>query len=186
MQAVNETYEADISYSPDSAGDEVIQLINVIFGNSSIQQNIRVVGFDPGREIRKRFAGPRFGIEGVRARSGRSRVGLISPVIKPQGSSVAAARRHRPVARLAVPTSSRMTMGSPTSAMAPFGERVKAVSAAVAEANAKSGGSASISSMSPATAARRWMRRSGQGSRCRRGLADAGADGLWRGSGAVA
>tara|TARA_R110002020_G_scaffold475558_1_gene710913 strand:- start:27608 stop:28741 length:1134 start_codon:yes stop_codon:yes gene_type:complete len=135
-------YEAVISYSPDSAGDEVIQLINVIFGNSSIQQNIRVTGFEPGPVIRKRFEGPRFGIEGVRARSGRARGGLISPVIKPQGSSV------KQLAEIAY----RCTLGGAdiikddhglaNQAFAPFGERVRAVSEAVSEANAKSGGSA--------------------------------------------
>lgn len=146
IEAVNHlggnAYEAEISYSPDSAGDEVIQLINVIFGNSSIQQNIRVTGFEPGRVIRERFSGPRFGIEGVRARSDRSRGGLISPVIKPQGSSV------RQLADIAY----RCTLGGAdiikddhglaNQAFAPFGERVKAVSDAVAEANAKIGGSA--------------------------------------------
>jgi ribulose-bisphosphate carboxylase large chain len=135
-------YEADISYSPDSAGDEIVQLINVIFGNSSIQQNIRVVGFEPGRVIRAHFAGPRFGIQGVRSRSGRGRGGLISPVIKPQGSSV------KQLADIAY----RCTLGGAdiikddhglaNQKMAPFGERVKAVSDAVADANAKSGGSA--------------------------------------------
>ncbi|MCY0152243.1 RuBisCO large subunit C-terminal-like domain-containing protein [Hoeflea alexandrii] len=127
---------------PTAPSDEIIQLINVIFGNSSIQQNIRVTGFEPGRVIRERFAGPRFGIEGVRARSGRGRGGLISPVIKPQGSSV------RQLADIAY----RCTLGGAdiikddhglaNQTMAPFGERVKAVSAAVAEANARSGGSA--------------------------------------------
>ncbi|MEM5494418.1 RuBisCO large subunit C-terminal-like domain-containing protein [Hoeflea sp. AS16] len=135
-------YEAEISYSPDSAGDEVIQLINVIFGNSSIQQNIRVTGFEPGSVIRERFAGPRFGIEGVRARSGRAKGGLISPVIKPQGSSV------RQLAEIAY----RCTLGGAdiikddhglaNQKFAPFADRVKAVSDAVADANAKSGGSA--------------------------------------------
>jgi len=135
-------YETEISYSPDSAGGEVIQLINVIFGNSSIQQNIRVTGFDPGQVIRDRFKGPRFGIEGVRARSGRAHGGLISPVIKPQGSSV------RQLADIAY----RCTLGGAdiikddhglaNQAFAPYGERVRAVSEAVSEANAKSGGSA--------------------------------------------
>ena len=135
-------YEAEISYSPDSAGSEVIQLINVIFGNSSIQQNIRVVGFQPGAVIRERFTGPRFGIEGVRTRTGRPRGGLISPVIKPQGSSV------KQLADIAY----RCTLGGAdiikddhglaNQAFAPFSERVKAVSGAVADANAKSGASA--------------------------------------------
>ncbi|MGJ8572072.1 MAG: RuBisCO large subunit C-terminal-like domain-containing protein [Hoeflea sp.] len=136
------TYEAEISYSPDSAGDEVIQLINVIFGNSSIQQNIRVVGFDPGAVVRDWFTGPRFGIEGIRARSGRSKGGLISPVIKPQGSSV------KQLADIAY----RCTLGGAdiikddhglaNQSFAPFEERVKAISNAVADANAKSGNSA--------------------------------------------
>ncbi|MCY0147463.1 RuBisCO large subunit C-terminal-like domain-containing protein [Hoeflea sp. G2-23] len=135
-------YEATISYSPDSAGDEVIQLINVIFGNSSIQQNIRVVGIDPGPEIRARFGGPRFGIQGVRARAGRARGGLISPVIKPQGSSVRelAEIAHRCV--LGGADIIKDDHGLANQKMAPFAERVKAVSVAVAEANAKCNGKA--------------------------------------------
>lgn len=135
-------YETMISYSPDSSGDEVIQLINVIFGNSSIQQNIRVIGFEPGTVIRDRFIGPRFGIKGVRVRTGRSRGGLISPVIKPQGSSV----------KLLADIAYRCTVGGAdiikddhglaNQAFAPFAERVKSVSEAVADANAKSGSSA--------------------------------------------
>lgn len=135
-------FETTISYSPDSAGTEVVQLLNVIFGNSSIQQNIRVVGFDPGPAIRTRFTGPRFGIEGVRARTGRNRGGLISPVIKPQGSSV---RELAGIAYRCVLGGADIIKddhGLSNQAMAPFRERAVAVSEAVAEANAKTGGSA--------------------------------------------
>jgi ribulose-bisphosphate carboxylase large chain len=135
-------YEVVISYSPDSAGDEVIQLLNVVFGNSSIQQNIRVVGFDPGPVIRARFAGPRFGIAGVRARTGRTTGGLISPVIKPQGSSVSDLAE---IARRCVLGGADIIKddhGLANQTMAPFRDRVVAVSEAVAEANAKCGGSA--------------------------------------------
>lgn len=137
-----ETYEATISYSPDSAGEEVVQLINVIFGNSSIQQNIRVIDFEPGPEIRKRFSGPRFGIDGVRARTGRVRGGLISPVIKPQGSNVS---QLADIARRCVLGGADIIKddhGLANQRMAPFRERVTAVSEAVGEANAKCGGSA--------------------------------------------
>lgn len=135
-------FETTISYSPDSAGMEVIQLLNVIFGNSSIQQNIRVVGFDPGPAMRTRFTGPRFGIEGVRARTGRSRGGLISPVIKPQGSSV---RELAEIAYRCVLGGADIIKddhGLANQVTAPFRERAVAVSEAVAEANAKTGGSA--------------------------------------------
>jgi ribulose-bisphosphate carboxylase large chain len=120
----------------------VIQLLNVVFGNSSIQQNIRVVGFDPGPVIRARFAGPRFGIAGVRARTGRTTGGLISPVIKPQGSSVSDLAE---IARRCVLGGADIIKddhGLANQTMAPFRDRVVAVSEAVAEANAKCGGSA--------------------------------------------
>jgi ribulose-bisphosphate carboxylase large chain len=96
----------------------------VIFGNSSIQQNIRVVGFEPGREIRKRFAGPRFGIEGVRARTGRARGGLISPVIKPQGSSVSALADIARRCTLGGADIIKDDHGLANQRMAPFRERV--------------------------------------------------------------
>jgi ribulose-bisphosphate carboxylase large chain len=136
------SFDAEISYSPDSAGDEIIQLINVIFGNSSIQHNIRVVGFEPGPVIRGRFAGPRFGIKGVRARTGRAHGGLISPVIKPQGSSVSqlAGIAHRCV--LGGADIIKDDHGLANQRMAPFRDRVKAIGDAVADANAQTGGSA--------------------------------------------
>lgn len=136
------TYETEISYSPDSAGDEIIQLINVIFGNSSIQQNIRVVGFEPGAVIRDRFTGPRFGIEGIRSRTGRARGGLISPVIKPQGSSVSELAE---IARRCVLGGADIIKddhGLANQKMAPFRDRVAAISDAVADANVQTGGSA--------------------------------------------
>lgn len=136
------SFEATISYSPDSAGYEVVQLINVIFGNTSIQQNVRVVGFDAGPEIERRFSGARFGIEGLRALTGCKDGGLISPVIKPQGSSAAqlALIASRCVAGGANIIKDDHGMANQT--MASFEDRLKAVSDAVAEANAKHGNKA--------------------------------------------
>lgn len=135
----NGSYDAIISYAPDSAGHEVVQLINVIFGNTSIQQNVRVVGFDAGPEIERRFTGARFGIDGLRALTARKSGGLISPVIKPQGSSPAqlALIASRCVAGGADIIKDDHGLANQT--MAPFEDRLKAVSDAVAEANAKHG-----------------------------------------------
>jgi ribulose-bisphosphate carboxylase large chain len=135
-------FEAMISYSPDSAGGEVVQLVNVIFGNSSIQQGIRVVGFDPGPVLRARFAGARFGVAGLRRLVRRPRGGLVSPVIKPQGSSPAelAAIAARCVAGGA--DIIKDDHGLANQPMAPFRDRLRAVADAVAEANARHGTSA--------------------------------------------
>ena len=135
-------FSAVISYSPDSAGHEAVQLLNVIFGNSSIQQGIAVTGFDPGPVIRARFSGARFGVDGLRKLTGRARGGLIAPVIKPQGSTAAelAAIAARCVEGGADIIKDDHGLANQT--MAPFAERLERVTGAVAEAIARHGRSA--------------------------------------------
>src|SRR5271165_5766095 len=80
-------YLARISYSPDSVSDELPQLLNVIFGNTSIQKGVKVIDLELGSTLAVRFRGARFGIAGVRRLARRATGGRISPVIKPQGSN---------------------------------------------------------------------------------------------------
>jgi ribulose-bisphosphate carboxylase large chain len=135
-------WQAVISYSPDSAGDEITQFLNVVFGNSSIQQGIRVTAIDPGPEMAARLPGPRFGIKGIRALCGRERGGMIAPVLKPMGLAPA------DFARLAVGCvhggadivkEDHGVAGQPT---APFRARVEAVCLAMSAARAQTGRSA--------------------------------------------
>jgi ribulose-bisphosphate carboxylase large chain len=132
-------WQARISYSPDSAGDEFTQFLNVVFGNSSIQQGIRVTGIDPGPVMAARMPGPRFGIAGIRARCGRPTGGMIAPVLKPMGLPPAA------FADLAagcvrggadIVKEDHGLAGQPT---APFRTRVEAVCAAMAAAREATG-----------------------------------------------
>lgn len=135
-------FDIAISYSPDSVGTQLLQLLNVMFGNASILKGIKVIGFAPGATIAARFAGPRFGITGLRARTGRRAGGLISPVIKPQGSSAdtLADIAYRCVAGGA--DIIKDDHGLADQPMAPFHERTGKVAAAVARANAEFGRSA--------------------------------------------
>lgn len=130
-----------ISYSPDSAGDELPQLLNVIFGNSSIQKGIKVVGLDPGASLPADFKGARFGIAGVRQRTGRASGGLIAPVIKPQGSDADTLARIAYTAALGGADIIKDDHGLTNQKAAPFKERVEKVAAAVARANRETGGS---------------------------------------------
>lgn len=132
-------WQALVSYSPDSAGDEFTQFLNVVFGNSSIQQGIRVTAVDPGPEMTARFPGPRFGIAGVRALCGRATGGMIAPVLKPMGLAPA------DFARLAagcvhggadIVKEDHGLAGQPT---APFRARVEAVCAAMTRARSETG-----------------------------------------------
>jgi len=130
-----------ISYSPDSVGSELPQLLNVIFGNSSIQRGLKVVAFDPGEELTRRFSGARFGIDGIRKRSGRRKGGLIAAVIKPQGSSAKDLAAISYQCALAGADIIKDDHGLTNQHMAPFKERCEAICNAVNKANAETGGS---------------------------------------------
>jgi ribulose-bisphosphate carboxylase large chain len=61
-----DSYKAVISYAVEIAAGELSQLLNVIFGNSSIKPGIRVEHLDLPDALLKSYRGPRFGREGVR------------------------------------------------------------------------------------------------------------------------
>lgn len=134
-------WRAVVSYSPDSAGREITQFFNVVFGNSSIQRGIRVIGVEAGATMAARFPGARFGIEGLRRRAGRAQGGMIAPVLKPMGLS---ADRLAHLAYLCARAGADIVKedhGLADQPMAPFRERVEKVAAAVQRANAETGGS---------------------------------------------
>lgn len=128
---------ARIGYAPDTVGHELPQFLNVIFGNSSIQRGIKVVGLAPGAEMARRFPGPRFGADGVRALTGRDTGGLVCPVIKPQGSDVAHFARLCHATALAGADIVKEDHGLANQSAAPFRDRVAACAEAVARANAE-------------------------------------------------
>ncbi len=132
---------ARISYSPDSVGDELPQLLNVIFGNSSILKGIKVIGIDLGATLSARFPGARFGIKGVRDRLRRPQGGLICPVIKPQGCDADTLAQIAYRCALAGADVIKDDHGLTDQHMAPFKQRCEKVAAAVAKANRERGGS---------------------------------------------
>ena len=138
----NGIWQAVIGYSADSAGDELTQFLNVVFGNSSIQQGIRVTAIDPGATMAAQLPGPRFGIAGIRRLCGRATGGLIAPVLKPMGLAPA------DLAQLAagcvrggadIIKEDHGLAGQPS---APFKARVAAIARSVADANAETGAKA--------------------------------------------
>ena len=132
-------FRATISYSPHSAGHELSQYFNVIFGNSSWHRGLRVVGIDPGAEMMRRHPGPRFGIAGVRRLCGRPQGGLIAPVLKPQGLDAGTLAQ---IAERCVHGGADIVKedhGITDQPMARFAERVEKVAAAVSRANARTG-----------------------------------------------
>ncbi len=130
-------FRAAISYSPDSAGPDLAQALNVVFGNSSIQKGLKVVGLEPGPTLGARFPGARFGARGVRELTGKARGGLVCPVIKPMGLPTADLADTAFRVALAGADIVKEDHGLANQPTAPFRARVPAIAEAVARANAR-------------------------------------------------
>jgi ribulose-bisphosphate carboxylase large chain len=129
-------YVARIAYHPDTVGHSLSQLLNVIFGNSSLQQGIRVTGLTLGATMQARFPGARFGTAGLRRLIGRPRAGFLCPVLKPMGRSIAELAALAETAVLAGADIIKEDHGLADQPAHPFAARVPAIAAAVARANA--------------------------------------------------
>ncbi len=128
-------YFAEITYSMDAVGNGFTQLLNVIFGNSSIQMGIKLVGFTPCAALTEQFPGAGFGAKGIRALTGRKTGGFVCPVIKPMGSS---SERLAELAYLSARAGADIIKedhGLANQPLAPFVERVVAIEKAVSRAN---------------------------------------------------
>jgi ribulose-bisphosphate carboxylase large chain len=131
-------FDAIISYSPQSTGTELPQLLNVVMGNTSIQTGVKVTGIDLG-PLAQVHPGARFGIKGLRKLAGAPRGPLLSPVLKPQGSS---AQTLADIAYRCAVGGAHLVKedhGLTDQPCAPFRERVLRIGEAVAKANQKTG-----------------------------------------------
>jgi len=82
-----DSFKAIVSFAVELAAGELTQLLNVIFGNSSIKPGIRVEHLDLPGSLLKNFNGPRFGREGIRKLLNIPKRPLLSTAIKPMGLS---------------------------------------------------------------------------------------------------
>ncbi len=80
-------FEARIEFPIETSGEELPQLLNVLFGNISIKPGYRLVRFELPDELLSHFRGPRFGRTGLRDLLGVHDRPLLSTAIKPMGLS---------------------------------------------------------------------------------------------------
>ncbi|MBN1946595.1 MAG: hypothetical protein JW797_13050 [Bradymonadales bacterium] len=76
-----------IRYAAETAGRDLVQLLNVLFGNTSLKPCIRLDRIEISPELLNTFAGPRFGCGGLRRLSGIARRPLLCTAVKPMGLS---------------------------------------------------------------------------------------------------
>lgn len=131
---------ARISYAVETAGGELPQLLNVVFGNCSLLPGVRLVGLDLPSGLSGSFPGPRFGVPGLRALLGVPARPLFATALKPMGlGSAALAEIAETLARGGVDVI-KDDHGLANQPFAPWEERVRACAAAVRRANAETGG----------------------------------------------
>lgn len=80
-------FTVTVDYPSFLSCDQLSQLLNLIYGNVSIQPGIRVEGLELPSSLLQEFPGPRHGIEGVREILGIRHRPLLATALKPRGSS---------------------------------------------------------------------------------------------------
>ncbi len=78
-------FRVDIRLAVATTGFDAAQTINMLFGNSSLHDHVELVDVDFPDGFARHFAGPRFGIEGLRRILGIPHRPLTCAALKPQG-----------------------------------------------------------------------------------------------------
>jgi ribulose-bisphosphate carboxylase large chain len=88
--STNSLYRITVGYPNDTAGDELTQFLNVVFGNTSLKKGVAVENVTLSshmNELTQLFPGPRFGIQGLRRILGVPQAPLLCTALKPMGRS---------------------------------------------------------------------------------------------------
>jgi len=131
---------AVISYDPRIVGEELGQLVNLLFGNVSLKEGVQLVDISLPAEVLNRFPGPALGIPGLRELCGVPERPLICAAVKPLGLSVEELARDCREFALGGADIIKDDHSLADQEMAPFRQRVERCMSAVAEANAETGG----------------------------------------------
>jgi ribulose-bisphosphate carboxylase large chain len=127
---------AQLALSAESIGSDAGQLLNMLFGNSSLHTDVTLEQVALPPALAQRFGGPNHGGAGVRALTGAHGRALTCTALKPIGSTVGAlATLTRTVAGAGIDLV-KDDHGWADQTSAPFDARVTACQAAVDEANA--------------------------------------------------
>jgi ribulose-bisphosphate carboxylase large chain len=133
------SWRATISYAVETAGGELTQLLNVVFGNYSMKPRVRVERLILPDSLLMGLRGPRFGRAGLRRILKIPRRPLLCTALKPMGLPVDVLADL--TYRLAIGGIDiiKDDHGLANQPFAPFGERVARCAEAVARANRETG-----------------------------------------------
>ena len=133
-------FRVRIGLAVETTGLEAGQLLNMAFGNTSLQPDVELLKVDLPDRLVEAFGGPRFGIEGIRTLVGAFGRALTCTALKPQGlAPEALAKLAATFARAGIDVI-KDDHGIADQSYAPFAARVGAVQRAVTAANRETGG----------------------------------------------
>lgn len=78
-------HRVEIAYPEDAAADDPAQLLNLLFGNASLQGDVELLDVEVPDQLRDRLGGPGQGIEGIRSAAGVGERPLSCAALKPTG-----------------------------------------------------------------------------------------------------
>jgi len=133
------THAVDVALATATTGGDVAQAINMLFGNSSLHAHVELVDVAFPDELRAGFAGPRHGLEGIRAAAGVADRPLTCAALKPQGMPVDALAELAFTLACAGIDVVKDDHGLADQAYAPFAARVAACQRAIERAAAATG-----------------------------------------------
>ena len=135
----DDLHDVDLALSLATTGLDCAQTVNMLFGNSSLHAHVSLVDVAFPDALVRALRGPRFGIDGLRARLGVHGRALTCSALKPQGLPVAELARLCETMALGGVDVIKDDHGLADQAYAPFAERVAACQRAVERARRVTG-----------------------------------------------
>jgi ribulose-bisphosphate carboxylase large chain len=133
------TFEVTLGLSATTVGGDAGQLLNMLFGNTSLQDDVELLDFVLSAETLARFPGPSQGLDGLRARTGAPGRALTCVALKPQGLSPSALGALTEALARGGVDFVKDDHGLADQSYSPFAERVRAGAAATRRAAERTG-----------------------------------------------
>ncbi len=134
-----DSYRAVIAYHADTTAYALPQLLNLLYGNISLKNNIRIVDLKLPPALLARWRGPNFGVAGIRALTGVAGRALAMTALKPMGRSASELAAMAEVVAAGACDLVKDDHGLADQPFCGFSERVERCQEAVARANQRSG-----------------------------------------------